>query len=69
MIGGETGPGAADGDRSWVLLNAAIPVWKLYGTPQRLALLNHRQGHSIPESAFERMAEWLQRYTEKTTSP
>jgi dienelactone hydrolase len=69
VIGGESGPGAADGDRSWVLLNAAMPVWKLYGTPQRLALLNHRQGHSIPESAFERMAEWLQRYTEKTTSP
>lgn len=63
VIGGESGPGAADGDRSWVLLNAALPVWKLYGNPQRLGLLNHRQGHSIPDTAFERMAAWLQVYT------
>jgi hypothetical protein len=66
VIGGESGPGAADGDRSWVLLNAATPVWKLYGTPQRLGLLNHRQGHSIPDSTFERMAEWLLTYTAKS---
>jgi len=65
VVGGESGPGAADGDRSWVLLNAALPVWKLYGSPPRLALLNHRQGHSIPDSTFARMAEWLQVYTGK----
>ncbi|MGV2335126.1 MAG UNVERIFIED_CONTAM: dienelactone hydrolase family protein [Planctomycetaceae bacterium] len=65
VIGGESGPGAADGDRSWVLLNAALPVWKLYGFPSRLGLLNHRQGHSIPDSTFERMAEWLLTYTAK----
>ncbi|MFM7058816.1 MAG: dienelactone hydrolase family protein [Planctomycetota bacterium] len=63
VIGGESGPGAADGDRSWVLLNAALPVWKLYSPTSRLALLNHHQGHSIPDSTFERMAEWLQVYT------
>lgn len=63
LIGGERGPGAADGDRSWVLINAALPVWRLYGEPVRLGLVNHRQGHAIPAAAFARMAEWLETYT------
>lgn len=62
VVGGESGPGAADGERSWVLLNAAAPVWKLYPQPVRLGLLNHRQGHAVPDAAFERMAEWLTVY-------
>jgi dienelactone hydrolase len=62
VIGGESGPGAADGDRSWVLLNAAIPVWKLYSPQSRLGLLNHHQGHAIPEDTFEKMSEWLSVY-------
>jgi dienelactone hydrolase len=62
VVGGESGPGAADGERSWVLLNAALPVWRLYPQPVRLGLLNHRQGHAVPDSAFERMAEWLTVY-------
>lgn len=62
VVGGESGPGAADGERSWVLLNAALPVWELYPRPVRLGLLNHRQGHAIPDAAFERMAEWLTVY-------
>ena len=62
ILGGESGSGAADGDRSWPLLEAALPVWKLYGEPTRLGLLNHRQGHSIPEPVFERTAEWLETY-------
>jgi len=62
VIGGESGPGAADGERSWVLLNAARPVWDLFGQPVRLGLLNHHQGHAVPDDVFERMAEWLQVY-------
>ena len=62
ILGGESGSGAADGDRSWPLLEAAIPIWKLYGEPTRLGLLNHHQGHSIPEPVFERTAEWLETY-------
>ncbi|MCX7419608.1 MAG: dienelactone hydrolase family protein [Planctomycetia bacterium] len=62
ILGGESGSGAADGDRSWPLLDAAIPAWKLYGDPTRLGLLNHHQGHSIPEQVFERTAEWLETY-------
>jgi len=62
ILGGETGPGAADGDRSWPLINAALPVWKLYGEPTRLGLLNHHEGHSVSEQSFERMADWLTVY-------
>ena len=62
ILGGESGGGAADGDRSWPLLEAALPVWKLYGEPTRLGLLNHHKGHSIPEPVFERTAEWLETY-------
>ena len=62
ILGGESGPGAADGDRSWPLITAALPAWRLYGEPVRLGLLNHRQGHSLSPESFDRLAEWLQAY-------
>lgn len=62
IMGGEAGPGAADGDRSWPLIRAAQPVYSLFESPVRLGLLNHHQGHSIPPKAFEKMAEWLETY-------
>ena len=64
ILGGESGPGAADGDRSWPLINAAIPVWNLYGQPTRLGLLNHHQGHTVSTESFESMAQWLSAYLE-----
>lgn len=68
ILGGESGPGAADGDRSWPLINAALPVWKLYGEPTRLGLLNHHEGHSVSPQSFERMAEWLTVYLDASSS-
>lgn len=62
ILGGESGPGAADGNRSWLLINAALPAWQLYEGPVRLGLLNHHQGHSVSPESFERMAEWLSTY-------
>ena len=62
ILGGESGPGAADGDRSWPLIEAALPAWRLYGHPARLGLYNHRQGHSISPESFARVAEWLEVY-------
>ena len=62
ILGGESGPGAADGDRSWPLIAAALPVHRLYSDPARLGLLNHHQGHSLPDDAFERMSTWLHTY-------
>lgn len=63
ILAGEKGSGAADGDRTWPYLEAALPVYHLYRRPARLGLLNHRQGHSVPAAAFDRLAEWLETYT------
>jgi dienelactone hydrolase len=59
ILGGESGPGAADGDRSWPYIAAALPVYELFGQPAKLGLLNHRQGHSIPDDVLSRLVEWL----------
>jgi pimeloyl-ACP methyl ester carboxylesterase len=69
VLGGETGPGAADGDRSWPLIEAAVPVWKLYDAPIRLGLYNHHQGHSLSPESFARMAEWLSVYLHAAPTP
>ena len=62
ILAGETGRGSADGDRSWPYIEAALPVYKLYGTHARIGMYNHRQGHSIPAKAFDRLAQWLEIY-------
>ena len=62
ILAGESGRGAADGDRTWPFVEAALPVYRLYGEPARLGLLNHREGHSIPPQAFERWVDWLEAY-------
>lgn len=58
LIGGES----ADGARSWPLVAAALEVYRLYGAPARIGLLNHGQGHTIPPLAEHRTYEWLQTY-------
>src|SRR5262249_35084423 len=50
LIGGDS----ADGDQSWPLIEAALPVWKLAGAPEAVGLLNHRQGHAFPPLALGR---------------
>lgn len=66
VIGGEEGVGAADGDRSWPHISAALPVYELFGKPPRLGLLNHHQGHSIPDATFQQIAEWFEVYLGKS---
>ena len=61
FLAGESG-NAADGARSWPFLEAAMPVYRLYGGPPRLGLFNHRQGHSVPPEAERRIYEWLAAY-------
>jgi hypothetical protein len=66
VLAGESGPSntsVADGDRTWPFIDAALPVYKLYGKPARIGLYNHRQGHTIPPEALSRMTEWLRTYT------
>jgi dienelactone hydrolase len=42
LLGGDS----ADGDKSWPFIEAALPVYRLYGEPARLGLFNHKQGGS-----------------------
>jgi dienelactone hydrolase len=63
ILGGEAGPGAADGDRSWPYVAAALPIYRLYAPPARLGLWNHREGHRLSPRSMERLVEWLETYT------
>ena len=58
LLGGNT----ADGDRSWPVIEAALPVYRLHGGTPRLGLFNHRKGHSVPPEAERRIDEWFQTY-------
>jgi len=62
VLAGEKGRGAADGNRSWPLIETALPVYRLYGKKARLGIYNHGQGHSIPPLARRYMQQWLQAY-------
>jgi len=59
ILGGEAGPGAADGDRSWGHVARALEVGRLERPRPRLGLFNHRGGHAIPPAARERLLDWL----------
>ena len=63
IIGGESGPGAADGTRSWPLIQSAHAVSSLSKFPIRLGLLNHGLGHPLPRKELEKGIEWLTTYT------
>lgn len=65
ILAGESGPpntSVADGDRTWPYVEAVLPVYRLYGRTARIGLYNHRQGHTVPDGAFDRLSEWLQTY-------
>ncbi len=58
LIGGNS----ADGDRSWPFVEAALPVYALYGEPACLGLLNHSMGHTLPAEAADKAYDWLETY-------
>ncbi len=58
LVGGDS----ADGARSWPFIQAALPVYELYGKPARLGLLNHGKGHTVPPEASQRIEQWLTTY-------
>jgi dienelactone hydrolase len=58
LVGGDS----ADGTASWPWLAAALPVYRLYGEPPRLGLLNHKRGHTVPADVEPRLLEWLETY-------
>lgn len=57
LIGGDS----ADGAASEPYVDAARPVYALYGAADRLALVNHRKGHAFPPEAQSAAYEWLDR--------
>jgi dienelactone hydrolase len=56
LIGGDS----ADGDRSWPFIEAALPVYRLFGGTPRVGLLNHKGGHAVPPEAERAILEWMQ---------
>jgi len=58
LVGGDS----ADGAASWPFIEAALPVYRLFGEPARLGLLNHRKGHLVPPDVELRILEWLETY-------
>lgn len=60
VIGGES----ADGAQSWPYIDAALPLWRLYGAEDRIGLLRHNEGHNFPSPGPQRELAygWLDRW-------
>lgn len=58
LLGGDS----ADGDRSSPFIQAALPVYRLYGPVARIGLFNHHQGHNVPPEAERRIYQWFETY-------
>ena len=58
LIGGDS----ADGEKSRPFIDAARPVWALYGKADALDLLNHRRGHAFPAEAQRKAYTWFDRF-------
>lgn len=58
LVGGDS----ADGEKSLPYLQMAWDVYHLYTDQPALGLWNHQQGHSVPESAEQRIGEWFDTY-------
>jgi hypothetical protein len=58
LVGGDS----ADGDRGWPFIEAALPVYRLYGEPCPFGQFNHKKGHAVPPEAEARIYEWAETY-------
>lgn len=73
IMGGQEGPGAADGTGSLAVMDLARPAWEDINddfdpeNPEKteessgLVLWNHRQGHVFGDLQFQRAREWFER--------
>ncbi len=64
IFGGESGRGAADGDRTWPFVTAANEISRRLGETARIGLINHRQGHIFLPDMAEQGFDWLETYTD-----
>jgi hypothetical protein len=55
LIGGED----ADGSKSWPFIARAKEVYDLVGAGDRIGLLTHSSGHSLPPLALQCAYGWL----------
>jgi gluconolactonase len=74
IMGGQSGPGAADGSQSLPAMRGAFGIWRLFGTEidskkpvdasawLGLALWNHGQGHVFGDWQFEQARAWFEAY-------
>lgn len=51
--------GQTDGEKSYPFLEAARPVYALYGAEKNLAMHDHATGHGPPWQALQRAYAWL----------
>jgi hypothetical protein len=51
-----------DGERSWPFVAAALPAYRASGAGERLGLLCHPHGHSLPAAARATCYAWLHRW-------
>ena len=58
LIGGDS----SDNDKSWFYINAARPLYSLFGKPNRIGYFNHRAGHSPTPESVQLSMEWLARF-------
>lgn len=61
LIGGNS----ADTDADQAYVNAALPVFDLYGAKDHLAFFNHHLGHAYPPVAREKAEAFLLRFLQK----
>ncbi|MGY8767214.1 MAG: dienelactone hydrolase family protein [Pirellulales bacterium] len=62
VLGGESGRGCSDGERTWPYVQQGQLVSKLLKAPVRIGLLNHHQGHSLSMESGEKVIQWLDIY-------
>jgi dienelactone hydrolase len=58
LLGGDS----ADGANSEPYIEAARPVYALYGKPEAVEMLNHHGGHALPPKADAAAYAWLERW-------
>lgn len=64
IFGGESGRGAADGDRTWPFVLAANGISRLLGETARIGFINHRRGHNFMPDVAVQGYDWLEAYTD-----